>query len=962
MLYMVDLAKLNKEQQQAVTHGQGPLLIVAGAGTGKTTVITDRIAYLIETEQAKPEEILAVTFTEKAASEMEERVDRILAFGYQELWISTFHAFSERILKDNGLDIGLPTNFKLLDQTAAWLLLRQHIDQLNLKYYKPLGNPNKFLKALVDHFSRCKDQMIYPQDYWQYSDNLKTNLTDLPEATEIQRIQEIAEAYHTYQRLLLENNLLDFGDLINYCLQLFQKRPVILQKYQQKFGYILVDEFQDTNKAQYELIKILSQPRNNLTVCADDDQAIYRFRGASVTNIKQFKQDFPQAKEVCLVKNYRSSQNILDLAYSFIQANNPNRLEYLSKIDKKLQAQTKESGLVEYLSFKSLNQEAKAVAEKIVELLKKDPQACLGDFAILTRANDSALPFARALDRAGVPYQFLASRGLYQKPAVLNVISYLKLLDNYHESAAFYRLLNLPFLDIKSSDIMLITRQSQQKAQSVYETLQQLALLRGISQKAVTRVNFLLSLISKHTEMAKDKIASEVMVAFLNDSGYLKYLVESDKLAEIDLLVQFHKTIKAFEETALDCSLKGFINQLNLQLEAQEPGKLEFDPEQGPDMVKIMTVHSAKGLEFKYVFVVSLVDRRFPCTERSELIEIPQTLAKEEISEGDVHLEEERRLFYVALTRAKKGLFLTSAKELKIKKAQADSDSLQPPASSSLAVEIKAQNLPLPEHFSFSQFSAFENCPYQYKLAFIFRVPSKGKASFSFGQSIHKTLNQFLRFYSQVTAAKQENLFGFKANSDIVLQKSNKTDLNELLRIYEQQWLDDWYQNKKQKQEYQQLGREILKNFYEQFSKNPPQVANVAGQLALELSFNLKIGNDIIKGAIDRIDVVSGGVRLLDYKTGQPKEKLDQNDKTQLLIYQAAAQEVFGLNPVELSYYYLENTTTLSFLGQPHEQQKLKEKISKQIQQIKQSDFKATPGWQCQFCDFREISHFAAEE
>ncbi|MEK9153310.1 MAG: UvrD-helicase domain-containing protein, partial [Patescibacteria group bacterium] len=243
---------LNKEQKEAIMFGEGPLLIVAGAGTGKTTVITERIAGLIERGLAKPEEILAVTFTEKAAAEMEDRVDRLLPFGYHELWISTFHAFCERVLRENGLDIGLPTNFKLVDTTAAWLLMRQNLDKFALDYYRPLGNPLKFIHALLGHFSRCKDQMIYPPDYLKYADELKSNLTDLPEGAEEERVKEIAGAYHTYQKILLDNSLLDFGDLINYCLQLFQKRPAILEKYRARFKYILVDEFQDTNWAQYE--------------------------------------------------------------------------------------------------------------------------------------------------------------------------------------------------------------------------------------------------------------------------------------------------------------------------------------------------------------------------------------------------------------------------------------------------------------------------------------------------------------------------------------------------------------------------------------------------------------------------------------------------------------------------------------------------------------------------------------
>ncbi|MDP2741727.1 MAG: UvrD-helicase domain-containing protein, partial [bacterium] len=309
----LDLSKLNSEQKEAILHDKGPLLIVAGAGTGKTTVITQRIVNLIEKGLAKPEEILAVTFTEKAASEMEERVDKLLEYGYIDLWISTFHSFCEKVLRDNALDIGLPPDFKILDNTAGWLLARQNLDKFDLEYYKTLGNPTKFIQSLISHFSRCKDQEVYPDDYLDYAENLKTR-DDAPESEEIERIKEVAQAYYVYQQLLLENSSLDFGDLINYCLKLFKKRPLILKKYREKFKYILVDEFQDTNWSQYELIKILAEPKNNLTVCADDDQAIYRWRGASFSNIVQFTKDFPKAKQISLIRNYRSTQNILDLS------------------------------------------------------------------------------------------------------------------------------------------------------------------------------------------------------------------------------------------------------------------------------------------------------------------------------------------------------------------------------------------------------------------------------------------------------------------------------------------------------------------------------------------------------------------------------------------------------------------------------------------------------------------------
>jgi len=973
----IDLQKLNKEQREAVVYDEGPLLIVAGAGTGKTTVITQRLAYLIETGKAKPEEILAVTFTDKAAEEMEERVDKLLPYGYVDLWVSTFHAFCERVLRDHALDIGLPTDFKILDGTAGWLLVYKNFDKFNLNYYRPLGNPTKFIQAMLNHFSHCKDQAIYPEDYLAYSEKLKTR-DDAPETEEIERIKEVAEAYHVYQRLLLENSVLDFGDLINYCLKLFQTRPQILKKYREKFKYILVDEFQDTNWAQYELIKILAAPKNNLTVCADDDQAIYRWRGASFSNIIQFKKDFPKAKQISLVRNYRSTQNILDLAYKFIKANDPDRLEFVNKINKKLVACNEGEGIIEHIHANTLDEEVYQTIKKIQQILKKDKDTTFNDIAILSRTNDACVPFIKALEKAGLPYQFLASRGLYSKSAVLDVISYFKLLDNYHESPALYRILNLPFLGVAVEDIAKLTQYSYRKGKSLYETMGDLPLIYGISEKSRKIIPWLLSLIKKHTTMSRQNSVSETMIAFLKDSGYLKYLIDKDSQEEFGFLDQFIKKIKNFEESALDPSLNNFMKEITLEIESGEQGKLEFDLEQGPDMIKVMTIHGAKGLEFKHVFLVNMVDKRFPAIERSDPIELPEDMIKDLKPKGDVHLQEERRICYVAMTRAKKELYFTSAEDyglarrkklsrfmiemgfqeiisperLKISEIHSNLRGFRKSSNGRPATNTLYQ---LPDHFSYSQLAAFKKCPLQYKFAFILRIPVRGKAVFSFGKTMHETFYQFLKLVNEGQSQNQTNLFGFTSSTPLRAKDQNKL----LEDIFEKSWIDEWYENKSQKEEYYKLGRKIIKDFYDDFVKNQPRVLKINNTPALEMPFNLKIGGYTLNGRIDRIDESPEGVTIIDYKTGTPREKLDADDKEQLLIYQIAAEEVLKLQPKTLTYYYLNEYKKASFFGEDLDKQTLKEKIIQEIGEIKKSDFKPTPGWQCSYCDFKDICDFA---
>jgi len=973
----VDLSKLNKEQKETVLHGKGPLLIVAGAGTGKTTVITQRIVNLIEKGLAKPEEILAVTFTEKAAFEMEERVDKLLDFGYVDLWISTFHSFCEKVLRENALDIGLPPNFKILDSTSGWLLARQNLDKFNLDYYKSLGNPTKFIQALISHFSHCKDQEVYPENYLEFANKLKAPVKS-PEAEEVERIKEVANAYQVYQAILLENGALDFGDLINYCLKLFKKRPLILKRYREKFKYILVDEFQDTNWSQYELIKLLAEPANNLTVCADDDQAIYRWRGASFSNIIKFQEDFPKAEQVSLINNYRSSQNILDKSYNFIKQNDPDRLEFRIKINKKLVSNTKEEGIVEHIHARNLDQEVGGTLKKILEILKKDKEATYNDFAILVRANDSAIPFIKALERANLPFQFLASRGLYSKPVILDLISYLKLLDNHHEGTAVFRILNLPFLEISDNDIATITQYCRRKTISLFDALNELILIPGISGKTQEKIAFILSLIKKHSENAREKGVSEILVSFLEDSGYLKYLVNQSDTDKIDLLNQFYRKVKTFEEATIEPTLKNFMEEMNLELESGEEGKLEFDPEKGPDMIKVMTIHGAKGLEFKYVFIVNMVDRRFPTDQRKDPIELPEALIKDIKPTGDVHLQEERRLCYVAMTRAKKGLYFTSAEdyggqrrkrisrflaEMRYKTEQNMSasegvrDGRAPAfAGASRVHEVSRRILRsrvkpqyLPEHFSYSQLAAFEKCPLQYKFGFILKVPTRGKAVFSFGKTMHNTLDAFLKSENEIVPKKKKK----KAT------KKNSDTFEKLTKLYEDNWIDEWYGSKKEKDEYYKNGKRIIKEFYEQFSKKPPKILKVDGKPALEMPFNLKIGGYTLYGVIDRIDEMDGGVAIIDYKTGQSKDKLDLDAKEQLLIYQIAAQEVLHLKPKKLAYYYLDDGKVAAFLGSENDLENQKAKIIEEIEKIKNSEFEPTPGWQCQYCDFKDICDWA---
>ncbi|KKQ28095.1 MAG: hypothetical protein US42_C0002G0050 [Candidatus Magasanikbacteria bacterium GW2011_GWC2_37_14] len=988
---------LNLEQKQAVEYTSGPLLIVAGAGTGKTTVITQKITFLVKQNLAKPEEILALTFTEKAAGEMQERVDQLLDLGYSDMQISTFHAFCQKLLEFHGLDIGLSNQFKLLTPTDAWLLVRKNLDKFNLDYYRPLGNPTRHIHELIKHFSKCKDELITPAEYLKYAEEV--SLDDDADPTpssptrggERKRLTEIANAYHTYNQLLLDNNCLDFGDLIFYGLKLLKERPNILKLLQNKYKYILVDEFQDVNYAQYELVKLFTTNGNQLTVVGDDDQSIYAFRGASVSNILRFKDDFPNAKEIVLTENYRSGQEILDLAYKSIQNNNPDRLEIKLNINKQLKSVVSslpagEAGLkseVEYKHFNTSTEEINFVINKICEICK-DESVVLSDFAILIRANSQAEPFINAFEKVGLPYEYLASSGLYRQPLILDCINFLKVLDNYHESSAIFRLLHLPFLKFNPDDLQKITYFSKKKSISYYETLKR-GLEINLSKTGIEIVNKLLNIINSGTQMAKEKKPIIILLDFLEQSGYFKYLALEDEQGNREIIKQikelrsFFEEVKHYEESVPQARVSDFLEHYNYILESGDEGQM-FKNLEETEAIKILTIHSAKGLEFKYVFVVNLVEERFPSRKRGEAIELPVSLIKENLSEVDYHVNEERRLFYVACTRAKEKLFLTSADDyggVRKKKVSRFIDELN------LSMEARQQynnvtidTLPhchtvdkkdinqsksttiLSDTFSYSQINSYLRCPYQYKLAHVLKIPTTGNASFSFGSTIHNTLQKFYNQVIELNSIKQDSLFVQHTTTKQVGEIKVPT-LDNLLKFYKDSWQDDWYQNKQQREEFYKKGHKILEIFYSSEQKNGWTVP-----VFLESGFKIKIGDYFINGRIDHIDKLSAGaLKIIDYKTGKAKEKVVGDDKNQLLIYQIAAEilpEYKNIGPVsELTFYYLEENLTTSFVGDDKDKTKLQEKIIKTIGEINDSNFVATPSEHiCQHCDFRDICQF----
>ncbi|MFO7806800.1 MAG: PD-(D/E)XK nuclease family protein, partial [Candidatus Moraniibacteriota bacterium] len=447
------------------------------------------------------------------------------------------------------------------------------------------------------------------------------------------------------------------------------------------------------------------------------------------------------------------------------------------------------------------------------------------------------------------------------------------------------------------------------------------------------------------------------------------------------LLNQFMARIRKFEQDNDDKRLVFFLEELRMEMDAGESGDLPMDLDAGPETIKVMTVHSAKGLEFKYVFITQLVDKRFPTTERKEPLPLPDALIKESLPEGDIHLEEERRLFYVALTRGGQQVCLSWAYDYGGKQNKKPSRFLvecglvEDPAMQKKSkqgggrqqelsglekkeekeVEENKIQLPIPTTFSYTQFTAFANCPYQYKFAHVLKIPTKGKPSFSFGKTMHSTLQKMFDIVSRRRSYSQADLF----SAD---QKSSQADKElitweEILDIYQNSWIDDWYPNKKQKEENWEKGRKILKDFYEKYKDKWPST------IFLEKGFNFLLEVDGekrgVRGAMDRVDELEdGSIKIVDYKTGKPKEKHTFEDKQQLFLYQLAAKQLFRKNIHSLSFYYLENNSEYEFVGSEKDLEKTEEKFRGIVREIKKREFPAKPSPLCQYCDFREICEY----
>ena len=607
---------LNEEQRKAVMHTEGPVLVLAGAGSGKTRVLTYRIAYILASGLAEPREILAMTFTNKAAGEMRERVTKLVPDLVAGMWIGTFHSLFARLLRREGDRIGYKSNFSIYDEADQKSLLKSVYEELKI-------DGGQFpVKSVLSKISNAKNRMISPKD--------------MEQAAKDDRDLLVSRIYRRYQSRLRELNAMDFDDLLIKPIELFNSYPLVMQFYQDRFRYILVDEYQDTNHAQYLVLRMLAQKHKNICVVGDDDQSIYRWRGADLRNILDFESDYPRCAKYRLEQNYRSTKNILAAAHSVVK-NNQFRHE------KELWTARQEGEPVIVIKVDDEREEAQRIVGKINEEFRSaDRNFC--DFAILYRTNAQSRVLEEALRREGIPYVIVGGLRFYDRKEVKDVLAYLKVIVNPADSVSLRRIINYPLRGIGSGTVAKLEEFARENRLTLYEALFEAGRIPGLSKAGAERVLAFAQLLKKYRGIEKDISPAELATALVEELGILALFKEENTVEALSRAENVRELLFAIAEfvgqSGRTATLADYLQHVTLVTDVDT-----WDDRS--NAVTLMTLHSAKGLEFSVVFITGLEEGLFPLSRNIE----------------DPHaLEEERRLFYVGATRAREKLYLSWAR------------------------------------------------------------------------------------------------------------------------------------------------------------------------------------------------------------------------------------------------------------------------------------------------------------
>jgi DNA helicase-2/ATP-dependent DNA helicase PcrA len=924
-------SSLNEAQSVAVHHKTGPAMVVAGAGTGKTRVIVERILKLIH-DGVKPESILALTFTEKAAGEMLDRINQLRGGFTLDVTIATYNGFGDEILKGYAAEIGL-SNFRLLGETGQLVFLREHLDEFTLDYFAPVSKPDSQLTLLASYVSKLKQQLVLPDRYLAYVDAMKSITEE--EQLEKQKHEELATFYDAYIKLCRTNNVIDYDDQLFLTIELLRKRPNIKKELQDRFQFVLVDEFQDTNPMQSELLSMLAGSHQNIMVVGDDDQSIYGWRGATLSNILEFKNNYPTAKEITLIENYRSTQAILDSAYRLIQFNNPNRLEIMNNLNKQLRATTTGNGEQPHiLHFTNLDNELTWVAEDIARRLKSGQSP--NTIAVLARRNQGVQRVHEALELHNIAHAVAGlSNDLYRQVAVNQLIEVLKCINEPEDNIALFHCLSGPLFTIDVKDLAEFSGISRREHKNLFDVITD-----SDHEAAKLAIVQLEGWRSQTHELSVGDLAYQI----ITESGWKQSLYERAEVdfeiaLQVQAISQYFKTLKEFERIADIASLQNYIANLPALRTAGSELR-DASLEISDTLVNVLSIHRAKGLEWETVYIVDCTEGSFPMRSFGSSLTIPDELMVTSIA--DEHMAEERRLMYVAATRARKELILsfsdTHSSNVKRRPSRflselvghepsgtAEIDESKQISMELFAPKVGSEQLNLPPHMrdgnnlvlSVSQIDCWLRCPQDFYYNFVLEMPQSDDPIRAYGTLIHNTIE----------------------NIHKSLRKGIKPDLEELLEDARQKLPKSGYLTPKSRERSHTQALKTIKQLYDRFTSEA--IPN-----DIEQTFRVKLVEAplVIKGRIDAIYPHKDGVEIRDYKTGTSvstpeKAKSRATASMQLTLYALAWKLMFDEMPALLSLDFVETGVLGSVKKQPKSLETLTTKLSQMVSDLESGNY-----------------------
>jgi DNA helicase-2/ATP-dependent DNA helicase PcrA len=954
----------DERQQQAIGHVLGPMLVIAGAGTGKTTVLTRRVANLIREGYARPDEIVALTYTENSAAEMLARVrGELKGTAIDGLQTSTFHAWCQGLLKRRGADFGV------LDDKDLWVYLRRRIRDLRLKHFVRAANVGQFLDSLLDFMRRCQDELVGPAEYARYVERLERGEVPLPRVARskkqtemddveiLERCREISRVFGTVEDMLLTKNLGTFGHMITKAYWLLKDDPTLLEEERQRTRFVLVDEFQDANFAQVEILSLLAGSAANVFVVGDPDQAIYQFRGASSEAFTLFIKNFPAARVVALEKNRRSLSPILRCAFGMVNDNPPvfsqketsisyqrAALESLRDEEAKQKGDSTVAPPVEIVTWGAKEVEAADLARRIQRKHKDKDQRCQWrEFGVLYRQHNHRDELVHEFAERGIPFS-IEGLDILDTPEVRDVVACLTAAVSLNDAASLFRVAALPQFGINPLELRAAMRAVRRQELD----------LRTVLEKLAGGPAVLENVAKMHREIEEDGVrADDAVSAVVRHFG----------LQRSDLVLAFVKFVEAWHTKAISetGSPSEFLEYLDYF--GQAHGTIAL-PRSTDDAVQLLTAHAAKGLEYRHVAIIRGSSTSFPMPCKEPLIAFPRELRRSDAALKDdktLHEEEERRLFYVAMTRAKDTLaiFANQGKGKKDPKptkflrefmvhpayrkfwsthpAAAVQDSLFAEEEQRIALQQSnvAAWLLMPPATSFvtglsaSAIEIYEECPLRFKLEREWNLPRDVSASLHYGSAMHGVLRTFY------DAQRYEREIG---DDDLVEQFRSALASAGIADRYQYEL-------------YLRQGMQQLRQFLE-FARSipPPEV------IETEYKFELQVGSAKVAGRVDRIDRTGPDtVAIVDYKTGKPKSQDDADESLQLSLYALAARQTQGKHADRLIFHNLENNVSVCSTRTDGELEAAKLRVQKASEGIAEGKFAAKAGYHCAFCPYRNL-------